>query len=209
MVLPVGRSKKDLDSFMYSYTTDSSRIESENKLLRETVHNLQNELKRFKEPALMVCDICDVLDDKAIVKTPNGNKFFVNIAKDCGTVKPGESVLAEQKNLTIIKKIMSNKKFNVEKFVIIAKPKTKWKDVGGLKDQIEDIKEVIELPLKKPELFKKIGITPPKGILLHGPPGTGKTILAKAVANSTNSTFIEIVGSELVQKFIGEGAKMV
>jgi proteasome regulatory subunit len=75
--------------------------------------------------------------------------------------------------------------------------------------QVREIKEVVELPLKKPELFKKVGITPPKGILLYGEPGTGKTLLAKAVASSTNSTFIEIVASELVQKFIGEGAKMV
>ncbi len=74
---------------------------------------------------------------------------------------------------------------------------------------MREVKEVIELPLKKPELFEKIGIQPPKGILLHGPPGTGKTLLAKAVANSTNATFIEVVGSELVQKFIGEGAKLV
>ena len=89
------------------------------------------------------------------------------------------------------------------------KPTTSWKEVGGLNEQIEEIKEVVELPLLNPKLFEKVGIVPPKGILLYGPPGTGKTILAKAVANATNSTFIEIVGSELVQKFIGEGAKMV
>jgi len=81
--------------------------------------------------------------------------------------------------------------------------------VGGLADQMREIQEVIELPLKKPELFRKVGIEPPKGILLYGPPGTGKTLLAKAVAASTKSTFIEVVGSELVQKFIGEGAKLV
>ena len=75
--------------------------------------------------------------------------------------------------------------------------------------QIQEIKEVVELPLKNPELFRKIGITPPKGVLLYGEPGTGKTLLAKGVAASTNSTFIEVVGSELVQKFIGEGAKLV
>jgi proteasome regulatory subunit len=74
---------------------------------------------------------------------------------------------------------------------------------------MNEIKEVVELPLKNPELFKEVGITPPKGILLYGPPGTGKTLLAKAVASSTKSTFIEVVGSELVQKFIGEGAKLV
>ena len=71
------------------------------------------------------------------------------------------------------------------------------------------MKEVIELPLKHPELFKKVGIKPPKGVLLHGPPGTGKTLLAKAVAHSTDATFIQVVGSELVQKFIGEGAKLI
>jgi proteasome regulatory subunit len=71
------------------------------------------------------------------------------------------------------------------------------------------VQEVVELPLKKPELFKKVGIQPPKGILFYGEPGTGKTLLAKAVAASTNSTFIEVVGSELVQKFIGEGAKLI
>ena len=101
------------------------------------------------------------------------------------------------------------KKFNIEKYVIVEKPTISWKEIGGLDKQINEIKEVVELPLKKPELFKKIGITPPKGILLYGEPGTGKTLLAKAVAHETNSTFIEVVGSELVQKFIGEGAKLV
>ncbi|MBW2988179.1 AAA family ATPase, partial [Candidatus Woesearchaeota archaeon] len=99
--------------------------------------------------------------------------------------------------------------FNVERFVIIEKPTVTFKDIGGLKEQIREIKEVIELPLTNPELFKRVGIQPPKGILLHGDSGTGKTLLAKAVANSTNATFIEIVASELVQKFIGEGAKLV
>jgi len=78
-----------------------------------------------------------------------------------------------------------------------------------LNKQVNMIREIIELPLIKPSLFKRVGIDPPKGLLLYGPPGTGKTLLAKAVANSTNAAFIEIVGSELVQKFIGEGAKLV
>ena len=94
-------------------------------------------------------------------------------------------MLVEQKNLTVLKKIPLSKSFNVEKFVIVEKPTIAWKDVGGLDRQAEEIKEVIELPLKKPELFKKVGIQPPKGILLYGPPGTGKTLLAKAVAAET------------------------
>jgi len=98
----------------------------------------------------------------------------------------GDTVLAEQRSLTIVDKVKKLKKFNVTNFVIVEKPKISWDDLGGLKDQIREIKEVIELPLTKPELFKKIGIEPPKGILLYGSPGTGKTLLAKAVAASTN-----------------------
>src|SRR3989338_6679705 len=202
-------TKDPLESVMFSYTINTSRLESENKLLRETVSQLQNEIEKLKLPALMVCDIADMIEDKAIIKTPNGNKFYVNIMSDCKNIKTGDTVLVEQKNLTVIRKINSNRRFNVEKFVIMEKPQIVWSDLGGLDSQIQEIKEVVELPLKNPELFKKIGITPPKGILLYGEPGTGKTLLAKAVAASTNSTFIEVVGSELVQKFIGEGAKLV
>jgi len=201
--------KDELESVMYSYTIDSHRLEQENKLLKETVKQLQNEIKRFKEPALMVCDIVEILEDRAIIKTPNGNRFYVNIALEVKGLLPGDSVLVEQKNLTVVEKIRNNRRFNVEKFVIIEKPRLQWGQVGGLAKQINEIREVIELPLLKPELFEKVGIDPPKGILLHGPPGTGKTLLAKAVASSTRSTFIEIVASELVQKFIGEGAKLV
>ncbi|MEK6921188.1 MAG: AAA family ATPase [Nanoarchaeota archaeon] len=203
------QADNQLDSVMYSYTTDNSRLEMENRILKETVSHLQNELNKFRQPALMVCDVIDLIENNAIIKTPNGNKFYVSISSQCTDIKPGDTVLAEQKNLTIIRKIQSTKKFHVEKFVIIEKPTTKWEEVGGLEKEVQEIIEVIELPLKNPAIFKKIGIDPPKGILLHGPPGTGKTLLAKAVAASTDSTFIEIVGSELVQKFIGEGAKLV
>ncbi len=186
-----------------------NRVEWENRILRETINHLQTEINKYRQPALMVCDVVDVIDDKVIIKTPNGNRFLVNISNDCEEIFAGDAVLCEQKNLTAIKKIQMTKQFNVESFVIIEKPKINWKTIGGLDDQIKEIQEVVELPLKKPELFKEVGITPPKGVLLHGPPGNGKTLLAKAVAESTNSTFIEIVGSEMVQKFIGEGAKLV
>ncbi len=202
-------AKDPLESVMFSYTINTNKLESENRLLRETITQLQNELEKLKMPALMVCDVSDLIEDKAIIKTPNGNKFYVNVINDCKNVKVGDTVLVEQKNLTVIRKINSNRKFHVEKFVIIEKPETQWKDLGGLDKQVQEIKEVVELPLTNPELFKRIGITPPKGILLYGPPGTGKTLLAKAVASATKSTFIEIVGSELVQKFIGEGAKLI
>ena len=203
------KDKNILDSVIYSYTADTNQLNEENKVLTETVNKLREELERFKTPPLMVSEVVNVLDKGFIIRLPNGNKFYVNMSKDCGKLKPGDMVLTDQKNLVIIKKVMITKKFDIDSFVIVEKPEVSWENIGGLATQIREIQEVVELPLKKPELFKKIGITPPKGILLYGAPGTGKTLLAKAVASSTNSTFIQVVGSELVQKFIGEGAKMV
>lgn len=89
------------------------------------------------------------------------------------------------------------------------KPDVTYADVGGCKEQIERIREVVEMPMLHPERFVKLGIDPPKGVLLYGPPGTGKTLCARAVANRTDATFIRVIGSELVQKYVGEGARMV
>jgi len=202
-------SRNVLDSVLYRYTADTNKFEDENRLLKEAANKLKEELDSLKKPPLMVCEVMDIRKDGVVIKVPNGNQFFVAVSEGCEKLKPGEMVLCEQKNLSIIKKVPLAKKFNVESFVIMEKPTVTWMDVGGLEAQTREIQEVVELPLKKPELFKKVGIKPPKGILLYGPPGTGKTLLAKAVAHSTDSTFIQVVGSELVQKFIGEGAKLV
>ena len=204
------KEKNVLDSVIYNYTAVSNRLEEENRLLKSTINKLKEELDRFREPPLMVCEIMDASEKgKAIIRIPNGNQFSVNVSASCEKLKAGDMVLADQKNLNVIKKVPITKKFNIEKFVIVEQPTVSWEDIGGLDKQAEEIQEVVELPLKKPELFEKVGIQPPKGILLYGLPGTGKTLLAKAVAASTKSTFIEVVGSELVQKFIGEGAKLV
>jgi proteasome regulatory subunit len=190
---------------------DSSyTLGEENRKLRETVSNLRGELGVYKEPPLIVCDVVKVFNEKAIVKLQNGNKFLVGVSPSLrGKIAADQRVLAEQKSLVVVDILGKMKQYDVENYVIIEKPGISWKEIGGLKDPIRELHEVVELPLKNPALFKKVGIQPPKGILLYGPSGTGKTILAKAVAKSTNSTFIEIVGSELVQKFIGEGAKLV
>jgi proteasome regulatory subunit len=207
-----GNNNHNQSNVGYSYTAASfnNALEEENRILKEALNSLREEVERLRAPSLMVADVTDILSStRALIKIPNGNKFYVTVSAGVKNLEPGDSVLVEQKNLNIIEKVNVSKNFDVERFVIIEKPKTTWSEVGGLQDQIEDIKEVIELPLKHPELFRKIGIQPPKGILLHGPPGTGKTLLAKAIANSTDATFIEIVGSEIVQKFIGDGAKLI
>lgn len=186
------------------------KLEEESSMLRELFDNASEELSNLKKPSLLVSEVVSVVEgNKVVIKLPNANKFFCHVAKEVGNLQTGDIVLADQKSLNVVKKINLTDNLDVEKFVIVEKPKETWGSIGGLHREITEIKEVIELPLNKPELFEKVGIQPPKGILLHGPPGTGKTLLAKAVAQSTNATFIEVVGSELVQKFIGEGAKLV
>lgn len=199
----------------YGYSTHVDGLEEENRLLRDSIENLEREvealrkkLEKFNSPPLIACEVKTLIGEHALIKLPNGNEFLVE-KSDGQKLETGDHVLAEQKNLTIVRKIPQVRKFDAEKFVIIEKPSVSWKKVGGLEQQEREIKEVIELPLLKPNLFRKVGIEPPKGILLYGPPGTGKTLLAKAVAASTKSTFLEVIGSELVQKFIGEGAKLV
>lgn len=203
-------TQEDYNRVVFSYTSDYSQIEQENKILKESLNQAKSELERFKSTPLMICEFLRYGEgENAIIKIPNGNQFLVAVSSEVKDLKSSDMVLVEQKNLSIVRKINGSKRFNVEKFVIMDKPSVTWEDIGGLNLQIQDIVEVIELPLKRPELFKRVGIQPPKGVLLYGPPGTGKTLLAKAVAASTQSTFVEIVGSELVQKFIGEGAKLV
>lgn len=185
-------------------------IDQENAILKNTVGELKNELSKYQRMPFLVSTIVDIMSPDEVVIRLNGGDFYVLVAKELsGQLKIHDRVLIEQKSLVVVKKIGVSKHFDVSNYVIIEKPKMSWKTIGGLESQVEEMKEVLEMPLLHPDLFEKVGIDPPKGILLHGPPGTGKTLLAKAAAATTHATFIEIVGSELVQKFIGEGTKFV
>ncbi|MFH1682690.1 MAG: AAA family ATPase [Candidatus Woesearchaeota archaeon] len=184
-------------------------LEEQNQILNQTVAQLQEQMSKFMEAPYLVAEVKDIHEGHLLIRLPHGPEFFVSSVANLDEIRSGDTVLVDQKSFTVLRKILLSKNFNVEQFVIMDKPSIEWKDIGGLKEQIQEIKEVIELPLNNPQLFEEVGIEPPKGILLHGPPGTGKTLLAKAVASSTNSTFIEVVGSELVQKFIGDGARLI
>lgn len=122
----------------------------------------------------------------------------------------GTNVALNQRSFSVVDTLPTTNDPQVKGMELLESlPNISYDDIGGLDEQIQEIRETVELPLLKPELFKKIGIEPPKGALFYGPPGTGKTLLAKAVAHETKSTFIRVVGSELVQKFIGEGARLI
>jgi len=155
----------------------------------------------------------DVIDDERIVvRSSAGPKFVVNYSQsiDPKEAAPGTQVGLNPQSLAVVSALPSAKDPSVYGMELIESPGVDYNMIGGLNEQIEELKEVAELPLTAPEqLFERIGVEPPKGVLLMGLPGTGKTLLAKAVANRTSATFIRVVGSELVQKYIGEGARLV
>lgn len=208
----VKRESRTVDDPLYSISFENARLEEENKNLKRTVQFYQAELEKFRTPPFIVSEVLSITDEgKAIVKLPNQSNFLVDISQTFSDLlKAGDMVINEQKSLVVVDKISLMKNFPVESYLIVNENvNTSWQDIGGLGTEVDKVKEVLELPLKNPELFRDMGISPPKGVLLYGPPGTGKTLIAKALAKETNATFIELVGSELVQKFIGEGAKLV
>ena len=180
--------------------------------LRQDLNWYKGELEKLLAPPYIEATVLDVLPDgKVIVRSSSGPNLVVNVSSqiDPKKLKPGTSVAITQRGSTIVEILPSREDVYVKSFEIIEKPNIHYSDIGGLEEQINELREVVELPLKNPELFKEIGIEPPKGVLLYGPPGTGKTMLAKAVATESNATFIQVVASEFAQKFVGEGARIV
>jgi len=193
---------------------ESERRYVENELIRlqKEIKRLRMELERLKTPPLIIGYIRDILEDsRVIVRSSTGPDFIVHAADfiDKKKLTPNSRVAMNKQTLCIMSVLPPPKDPIVVGAEIIDKPGIDYLDIGGLEDQIQEVKETVEYPMTKPELYKRVGIEPPKGLLLIGPPGTGKTLLAKAVAQQTKATFIRLVGSELVQKYIGEGARLV
>ena len=206
------KTKRNLMWKVRKLEKDKVLTENEKIRLEREVKSLRAEVERFRSPPLVLATINEIIDDtRMTVKSSTGPNFFINYSKflDPKLLQPGARVALNQQTFGVVEVLPSEKDANVSGMEVEEKPSISYDDIGGLEDQIVEVKETVELPLTKPELFKEIGIDPPKGILLYGPPGTGKTLLAKAVAKQTNATFIKIVASEFVKKYIGEGARLV
>ncbi|PRT53859.1 26S protease regulatory subunit 4 [Wickerhamiella sorbophila] len=149
-------------------------------------------------------------DDHAIVSTSTGPEYYVSIRSfvDKDPLEPGCTVLLHQKSVSVVGTLQDDADPMVSVMKIDKAPTESYSDIGGLEQQIQEIKEAVELPLTHPELYEEMGIKPPKGVILYGAPGTGKTLLAKAVANQTSASFLRIVGSELIQKYLGDGPRL-
>ena len=193
-------------------TTEVKHLREEVRNLTKEVQRLTIELEKVKHPPLIVGSVLDLLvDGRVVIKSSTGPNFVVPVADFVSRDKltPGTRVSLSQTNLTVVGLLPSSKDPLVHATEVVRKPEVTYADIGGLQTCIQELRETVEYPLTRPHLFKKLGVMPPKGVLLRGLPGTGKTMLAKAVANATDATFIRLVASELVQKFIGEGARRV
>lgn len=203
---------KSLQDQTQDLINERAHMESEIRSLKKRANRLDEEVRSLKSPPLIVGHLEDILDqERGIVRSSNGTVFQVALNQRLtpNVLKPGVRVALNQDTLAVIEVLHDAWDPMVSGAEMVERPDTDYDSVAGLEEQKQYVREAIELPLNSPELFEQVGVEPPKGILLVGPPGCGKTLLAKAVANHTEATFIRMVGSELAQKYIGEGGRMV
>ncbi len=187
-------------------------LEAERAELRRELRRYKAEVEKLLAPPLIEATVLDVLPDgRVVVKSSTGPNLIVYVSADIdpSKLRPGMHVALNQRGSTIVEVLPDREDPYVKGMEVIEKPNVTFDDIGGLHEQKRELYEAVILPLKKPELFRRIGIEPPKGVLLYGPPGCGKTLLAKAVATMCDATFIHVVASEFVQKYVGEGARIV
>ncbi|MFP4217866.1 MAG: proteasome-activating nucleotidase Pan1 [Salinarchaeum sp.] len=183
---------------------------AENNKYQQKLERLTHENKKLKQSPLFVATVQELSEDGVIVKQHGNNQELLTEVTDemRDRLEPDDRV-ALNNSRSIVKTLEDETDVRARVMQVDRSPDVIYEDIGGLEDQLLEIRETVEMPLKRPEDFATVGVEPPSGVLLHGPPGTGKTMMAKAVANETDATFIKMAGSELVHKFIGEGAKLV
>jgi len=193
---------------------DINRLVAVHDDLNKETKALKEELEALHEQASHIGEVVKTIKDGAknmcLVKVMT-EKFIVDVDPEVKTdlLKPGTKVALKHGNLTLHKAFPAQVDPLVTRMMVDVAPTETYDMIGGMDKQIKEVKEVIELPIKHPELFESLGISQPKGVILYGPPGTGKTLLARAIAHHTSCSFIRVAGTELVQKYIGEGARMV
>jgi len=178
----------------------------------EGVSGQKQMVEQLRGSPLSVGTLEEFVDDHhAIITTGVGLEYYVNIMSfvDKDLLEPGCTVLLNHKDNSVVGVLEREMDPMVNVMKLEKAPSETYADIGGLEEQIQEIKESVELPLTNPELYQEMGIRPPKGVILYGLPGTEKTLLAKAVANQTSATFLRVVGTELIQEYLGEGPKLV
>ena len=178
--------------------------------LHEEVEQLKRRNETLKTSSLYLATVEELTDDGVVIKQHGNNQEVLTEASPHldSELEAGDRV-AINDSFAIQQLLDDETDSRAQAMEIDASPTVSYEDIGGIDDQIREVREAVEDPLTSPEMFEEVGVDPPSGVLLYGPPGTGKTMLAKAVANETDATFIKMAGSELVRKFIGEGSRLV
>ncbi|GKV29379.1 hypothetical protein SLEP1_g38314 [Rubroshorea leprosula] len=187
-------------------------VKDEQKNLKRELLRAQEEVKRIQSVPLVIGQFMEMVDqNNGIVGSTTGSNYYVRILSTINRelLKPSASVALHRHSNALVDVLPPEADSSISLLSQSEKPDVTYNDIGGCDIQKQEIREAVELPLTHHELYKQIGIDPPRGVLLYGPPGTGKTMLAKAVANHTTAAFIRVVGSEFVQKYLGEGPRMV
>eukprot|EP00158_Paraphelidium_tribonemae_P002636 Partr_v1_DN25528_c0_g1_i2_m20616 putative 26S protease regulatory subunit len=187
-------------------------IKDEQKNLKRELLRAQEEVKRIKSVPLVIGQFLEPIDENTgIIGSTTGSNYVVRILStiDRELLKPSTSVALHRHSNAVVDVLPPEADSSISLLQAHEKPDVTYADIGGLDMQKQEIREAVELPLSQQELYRQIGIDPPRGVLLYGPPGTGKTMLVKAVANHTTCAFIRVNGSEFVQKYLGEGPRMV
>jgi proteasome regulatory subunit len=183
---------------------------SHNDDLGERVDRIERENAALKTSSLYIATVEDLFEDEIVVKQHGNNQEVLTETSPRLRERVDHGMrVAVDDSFTVQSLLPDETDARAQAMELDESPEVSYEDIGGLEDQLVEVRETVEMPLDRPEMFEEVGIDPPSGVLLYGPPGTGKTMLAKAVANRTDATFIKMAGSELVQKFIGEGAKLV
>jgi 26S proteasome regulatory subunit T3 len=185
-------------------------VKDEMRNLKRELIRAKEELKRIQSVPLVIGQFNEMIDSHyATVNSTSGSTYYVRVLSTLNRekLKPNTSIALHRHSHAVVDLLPPESDSSIQ--LLLEKPDVTYHDIGGCDQQKQEIREAIELPLTQFELYKQIGIDPPRGVLLYGPPGTGKTMMAKAVANATTAAFITMVGSEFVQKYLGEGPRMV
>jgi len=183
---------------------------AENNKYQQKLERLTHENKKLKQSPLFIATVQELTDEGVIIKQHGNNQeALTEVTEEMREDLEPDDRVAVNNSLSIVKSLEDETDVRARVMEVEESPSVGYGDIGGIEEQLEEVRETVEMPLKSPDMFDDVGIDPPSGVLLHGPPGTGKTMMAKAVANQTDATFIKMAGSELVHKFIGEGAKLV
>lgn len=201
---------KTLKKHMEFLDIQEEYIKDEMKNLKRELIRAKEEIKRIQSVPLVIGQFNEIIDaNYGIVGSTAGSNYFVRILStlDREVLKPNTSVALHRHSHSVVEILPPESDSTIQ--LMQERPDVTYHDIGGMDMQKQEVKEAVELPLTHFELYKQIGIDPPRGVLMYGPPGTGKTMMAKAVANATSASFISVVGSEFVQKYLGEGPRMV